>query len=162
MNPTSYSNSAVPGISTNNSSPIPRQSSPILFRIRPYKGKTPAELSGLISSDFLPSVASSLDQIAAILRTIVCQLDQRYPSQYRRAPALSAATRITGGRGRHFRAQSIHGLLRSGADRHGRRAENRPLAVRRSRPIPPPPMAHSPLEAPNPTTWACCWRVINF
>lgn len=38
---------------------------------QPYKGKTPAELSGLISSDFLPSVARSLDQIAEILRTTV-------------------------------------------------------------------------------------------
>ena len=39
---------------------------------QPYEGKTPAELSGLIPSDFLPSVARSPDQIAETLCTIVC------------------------------------------------------------------------------------------
>ena len=37
----------------------------------PYGGKTPAELAGLIPSDFLPSVEHSPDQISKTLRTIV-------------------------------------------------------------------------------------------
>ncbi len=38
---------------------------------QPYGGKTPAELSGLIPSDFLPDVARSPGQIAEILRMAV-------------------------------------------------------------------------------------------
>jgi L-2,4-diaminobutyrate decarboxylase len=40
---------------------------------RPYSGATPAALAALVDDDFLPSVASSREQIATTLRTVVAQ-----------------------------------------------------------------------------------------
>ncbi len=39
----------------------------------PYSGATPAALAALVDDDFLPSVASSSEQIATTLRTVVAQ-----------------------------------------------------------------------------------------
>ena len=101
---------------------------------QPYAGKTPAELAGMITNDFLPNVAHSPDKIADTLRAIVTNsinVTHPHTAAHLHCPPLLASL---GGRGCHLRSKSVHGLVRPGSDRNDRRTEDDPLAMRGGRP----------------------------